>query len=212
MGRYGQAHRRPIPDNKRKQRVEEIMPRRPRLSTSFARAAALAVSALLLSFGTAGLAAAQDAPKLLGKYDDWSAYSYGSGSERMCYAMSAPTRMLPAGANRGDVYFMVTHRPGRNTRNEISMRAGYIFKTTSRPFATIGSDKFQMFNGTKEGGEHQYWAWLENPSEEGKMVQALKAGSSMEIKGTSSRDTLTTDTYSLKGSAAALKKIDETCK
>ena len=34
----------------------------------------------------------------------------------------------------------------------------------------------------------------------------------MEIKGTSSRDTLTTDTYSLKGSAAALKKIDETCK
>ena len=143
MGRYGQAHRRPIPDNKRKQRVEEIMPRRPRLSTTFARAAALALSAVLLTAVTSGIAAAPEAPKLLVKYDDWSAYSYGSGGERMCYAMSAPTRMLPAGASRGDVYFMVTHRPGRNTRNEISMRAGYPFKTTSRPFATIGSDKFK---------------------------------------------------------------------
>ena len=69
-----------------------------------------------------------------------------------------------------------------------------------------------MFSGVKEGGEHRSWAWLENPSEEGKMVQALKAGSSMEIKGTSERDTLTTDTYSLKGSSAALKKIDDACK
>ncbi|MEX1155442.1 hypothetical protein [Parvibaculum sp.] len=188
------------------------MPRRQRPSASFARATTLALSALLLTAVTSGIAAAQEAPKLLGKYDDWSAYSYGAGGDRMCYAMSAPTRMLPAGANRGDVYFMVTHRPGRNTKNEISMRAGYAFKPTSRPFATIGADKFQMFNGVKEGGEHQYWAWLETPSEEGKMVQALKAGSSMEIKGTSSRDTLTTDTYSLKGSSAALKKIDETCK
>lgn len=185
------------------------MHRRQRLPRTLASAAALALSAFLM---TAGAAIAQEAPKLLGKYDDWSAYSYGSGGERMCYAMSAPTKMQPAGANRGDVYFMVTHRPGRNTKNEISMRAGYPFKTTSRPFATIGSDRFQMFNGTREGGEHQYWAWLENPSDEGKMVQALRAGSSMEIRGTSARDTLTIDTYSLRGSSAALKKIDETCK
>jgi hypothetical protein len=34
----------------------------------------------------------------------------------------------------------------------------------------------------------------------------------MEIKGTSERDTLTTDTYSLKGSSAALKKIDDACR
>lgn len=187
------------------------MPRRP----LHAKALTTAIAALALSFGIAGLAAtasAQEAPKLLGKYDDWSAYSYGSGNDRMCYAMSTPVKSQPAGASRGDVYFMVTHRPARNTKNEVSMRIGYPFKSTSRPFATIGNDRFQMFNGVKEGGEHQYWAWLENPSEEGKMVQALKSGSSMEIKGTSARDTLTTDTYSLKGSSAALKKIDDTCK
>jgi hypothetical protein len=175
----------------------------------------MAIAALALTFVVAGFAAgakAQDAPKLLGKYDDWSAYTYGSGNDRMCYAMTTPVKMLPAGASRGDVYFMVTHRPARKTKNEVSMRVGYPFKSTSRPFATVGTDKFQMFSGVKEGGEHRFWAWLENPSEEGKMVQALKSGSSMEIKGTSERDTLTTDTYSLKGSSAALKKIDDACK
>ena len=175
----------------------------------------LTIAALALTFGVMGLAAsasAQDAPKLLGRYDDWAAYSYGSGSERMCYAMTTPTKSLPAGANRGDVYFMVTHRPARGTKNEISMRIGYPFKDTSRPYAAIGKDQFQMFSGVKEGGEHSYWAWLEKPAEESKMVQALRAGASMEIRGTSQRDTLTTDTYSLKGSAAALNKINETCK
>ena len=187
------------------------MPRRSFLSSTLT----FAIAAIALTFGVAamaGAASAQNAPKLLGKYDDWSAYTYGSGNDRMCYAMTTPTKMAPSGASRGDVYFMVTHRPARNTKNEVSMRVGYPFKSTSRPFATIDTDKFQMFSGVKEGGEHKFWAWLENPSEEGKMVQALKAGSSMEIKGTSERDTLTTDTYSLKGSSAALTKIGDACK
>lgn len=187
------------------------MPRRPFLSSPFR----MTLAALALTFAFTGLAAtasAQEAPKLLGRYDDWSAYSYGSGNDRMCYAMTTPTKMLPAGASRGDVYFMVTHRPGRNTKNEVSMRVGYPFKDTSRPFAQIGSDRFQMFSGVQQGGEHRSWAWLENPSDEAKMIRSLRSGSSMEIRGTSQRDTLTIDTYSLKGSAAALNKIDETCR
>jgi hypothetical protein len=161
---------------------------------------------------TVGAAQAADAPKLLGKYDDWAAYTYGSGKDRICYVLSEPKKQEPKGATRGDVYFMVTHRPGRNIRNEISMRVGYPFAATSKPFAKIGNETFQMFSGVAEGGEHQNWAWLDNAKDEGKMVKALRAGSSMVIKGTSSRKTLTTDTYSLKGSSSALNKIDETCK
>jgi hypothetical protein len=157
-------------------------------------------------------ASAADAPKLLGKYDDWAAYTYGTGKDRICYVLSEPKTMLPKDVNRGDVYFMVTHRPGRNIHNEISMRIGYPFSKTSRPFAKIDGKSFQMFSGVAEGGEHQMWAWLDNAKDEDRMVQALRAGSSMVIKGTSSRDTLTTDTYSLKGSSNALTKIDQACK
>ena len=179
-------------------------------STRLFAAAALAVA--MLAPGLAGSASAADAPKLLGKFDDWAAYTYGSGNDRICYALSEPKKQEPKGASRGDVYFMVTHRPARKIRNEISMRAGYPFSATSKAFATIGKDKFQMFTGVPEGGEHQFWAWLDKTSDEGRMVKAIRVGSSMVIKGTSSRKTTTTDTYSLSGSGKALDKIDDACK
>jgi len=175
----------------------------------------LALAASLAPFalpGLSGEASAADAPKLLGKFDDWEAYTFGSGANQICFTLSEPKTMLPAGATRGDVYFMITHRPAQKIKNEISMRAGYAYSTTSKPFATIGSDKYQMFTGVSEGGEQRNWAWLDNVSQEAQMVKSLRAGSNMVIKGTSERGTLTTDTYSLKGSSAAINKIDETCK
>jgi len=40
----------------------------------------------------------------------------------------------------------------------------------------------------------------------------MKGGTSLIVKGTSSRGTLTTDKYSLLGISAALDKIGEACK
>jgi hypothetical protein len=179
-------------------------------STRLFAAAAFALATLAPAL--AGSAVAADAPKLLGKFDEWAAYTYGSGTDRICYVLSEPKTQAPKGAKRGDVYFMVTHRPGRKIHNEISMRAGYAFGAASKPFATIGKDKFQMFTGVPEGGEHQFWAWLDKTSDEDRMVKAIRTGSSMVIKGTSAKKTTTTDTYSLKGSGKALAKIDEACK
>lgn len=150
-------------------------------------------------------------PTLLGKFRDWSAYSYGSGANRICYVMSEPKEMQPRGATRGDTFLMVTHRPGQNVRNEVSVRIGYPFSDRSRPFAQIGSDKFQMFSGVSEGGENRYWAWLEDTSDEDRMAGAMRRGNSMIVKGTSQRGTLTTDRYSLSGISAALNKINDTC-
>jgi hypothetical protein len=191
------------------------MPRRTRFLGSLLMTAGMAAAAFLgtpFVTGSSGTAWAADAPKLLGKFDDWEAYSYGTGKSLICYAQSLPKTQLPSSVVRGNVYFMVTHRPGQNVRNEISMRAGYPYSAKSKPFATIGSEKYQMFTGVSEGGEQSNWAWLDKPSQETQMVKDLRAGSSMVIKGTSEKGTLTTDTYSLKGSGGALKKIDETCK
>ena len=69
-----------------------------------------------------------------------------------------------------------------------------------------------MFSGVSEGGENRYWAWLKDTSDEDRMATAMRRGSSMTIKGTSQRGTLTTDRYSLSGVTAALNKIDETCR
>ena len=44
------------------------------------------------------------------------------------------------------------------------------------------------------------------------IVAAMKAGRQMIVRGTSTRGTLTTDTYSLSGFSAALAAIDKACK
>lgn len=189
------------------------MLRRPRFPGALP--AILTLTASIFGLGLMGLsgdARAADAPKLLGKFDDWEAYTFGSGDSLICFVLSEPKTMLPAGATRGDAYFMITHRPAQKIRNEVSLRAGYAYSATSKPFATIGSAKFQMFSGVNEGGEQKSWAWLDNVSQETAMVKALRGGSNMVVKGTSERGTLTTDTYSLKGSSAAINKIDEACK
>jgi hypothetical protein len=54
-------------------------------------------------------------------------------------------------------------------------------------------------------------AWVDNPAEETRFINAMKGGSTMVITGTSRRGTVTTDTYSLKGISAALKRIDGEC-
>lgn len=167
----------------------------------------LFLAALLL-----GAPARADTPKLLGTFKDWTAYVYGSGAERICYTMSEPKSSAPRNVRRGDAFFMVTHRPGKSVRNEVSMRIGYVFSDRSRPFAQIGSDKFQMFSGVEQGGESRHWAWLEEAAAEQRMVRAMRRGNTLIVKGTSSRGTLTTDRYSLSGISAALDRIDQSCK
>ncbi|MDX1424550.1 MAG: invasion associated locus B family protein, partial [Kiloniellales bacterium] len=43
------------------------------------------------------------------------------------------------------------------------------------------------------------------------IVKAMRAGSSMVVKGTSSRGTVTTDTYSLLGFSKAYAAISKAC-
>ncbi|MGK2742480.1 invasion associated locus B family protein [Tepidicaulis sp. LMO-SS28] len=168
-----------------------------------------AVAAAFLFSAAPALA---ETPRLLGTFNDWAAYTFGTGSDRICYAMTEPKEQLPRGVTRGDVFLMVTYRPSQNTRNEIGMRAGYVFDEKSNPYAEIGSDTFQMFTGVDKGGEARHWAWLENSSDENRMVNAMKRGSDMTIRGTSSRGTLTTDRYSLSGATAAMERVAEACK
>jgi hypothetical protein len=117
--------------------------------------------------------------------------------------------MNPANVTRDAVFFLISTWPGRKVRGEPSVVPGYQYKVGTKVQVQIGSDKFDLFtkNDGSAGG-----AWLENPADEKKLVDAMKRGSEMSITGTSSRGTLTRDNYSLAGISAALDKIDASCK
>jgi invasion protein IalB len=146
-------------------------------------------------------------PTLLGQYGDWGAYSALPGGSKVCFALAKPKTMKtePAGRKRDQAYMFVASRPGENVKNEISVMVGYPFKASSDATAEIGAAKFAMY--TLNDG-----AWIKNVAEEARMVEAMRKGGDLTVKGTSGRGTVSTDEYSLKGLAQALDKIERECR
>ena len=143
--------------------------------------------------------------KELAKFNDWSAFAEGEGKNLACMAVSKPKKAEGNYSRRGDVFAIVTHLPGQNKWNEFSIVAGYNYQPNSNPDVTIGDMKFQLFTSGSR-------AWSFSPREDEKIVKFLKNSMKMKVVGTSSRGTITSDTYSLVGFSKAYQKINEACK
>lgn len=169
------------------------------MRNAFPALAALLAAALLSA------AAAAQTPKLIKEFKDWEAFAYKEGGGNVCYMVSKPLASEPRNVKRGDVYVMVTHREAEKVVDEVSIFAGYPYKDASEAEVAIGGTKFALFTQ----GEN---AWTREAKDDRALVRAMIRGSTMVVRGTSKRGTLTTDTYSLSGFTAAHKAIDKACK
>jgi hypothetical protein len=161
--------------------------------------------ALLLAH--TGLVSAAPEPTPLGAFADWEAYSYRTGTAPVCYIIAKPTNSESSRNNskRDQVYFMVTHWPGRKVFGEVSTIIGYPFKEGSEAKLMVGDESYELpTNGDS--------AWVKMPRDEAQIIAALKEGRSLKVKGMSWKGTETTDTYSLSGFSAAFERINEACK
>jgi hypothetical protein len=151
-------------------------------------------------------AAASGQPTLLGTYGNWGSYQGQSSGRKVCFVASRPTssQTVPPNRPRDPAYFFVASRPGENVSNEVSTIIGYSFKPNTTATAVIGSANFAMY--TQNDG-----AWIMNAAEEAKMIESMRKGSDLVIKGTSGRGTQSTDTYVLKGIAQALDRANQQC-
>ena len=143
--------------------------------------------------------------KEVGNFSDWSAYAEGEGKNLACMAVSKPKKAQGNYKKRGDVFAVITHLPGQDKWNEFSIVAGYNYKADSNPDILIGDLKFQLFTSGSR-------AWSFSPSDDEKIIKALKSSMKMTVVGTSSRGTITKDTYSLLGFSKSYQKINEACK
>src|SRR5262245_60395457 len=146
-------------------------------------------------------------PGLLGQYGDWGAYAATPGGKKVCFALGKPktAKTEPEGRKRDPSYLFVSTRPAENVKNEVAIILGYPFKPSADATAENGTDTFAMYTQT-DG------AWIKNVAEEARMVDAMRKGADLTVKGTSGRGTTSTDQYSLKGLAQALDKIEQECK
>ncbi len=144
-------------------------------------------------------------PKHLGDFGDWSAYTHKTKNGKVCFSISEPKETLPKKVNRDPVYFLITNSPKEKIKNEVSIITGYPFKPGSISTARIGDKSFKLY--TKGDG-----AWVDSNKNEKRLIKAMKLGSSMIVKGTSKRGTVTTDKYSLSGVTKAISSIDKACR
>jgi hypothetical protein len=145
-------------------------------------------------------------PKLIGTYGDWAAYTFQENGNKVCYMATKPAKAEGNYTRRGDVFALVTHRPAENSKDVFSYITGYTYKTNSDVSLVVdGNKRYTLFT-------HKDMAWANTTEDDRAIAQSLRKGSRFVVKGTSSRGTLTTDTFSLKGSSAAHDAINKACK
>jgi hypothetical protein len=140
----------------------------------------------------------------LGTFGEWGAYAT-QGKAKTCYALAQPKSREPASAKRNPAYIFISSRPAENVKSEISFIMGFPMKDGAEAEAEVGSAKFSLI---AKGSN----AWVKNPAEEGHLIEAMKKGSKLTVKATSSKGAATTDTYVLSGLGQALDKVRKECR
>lgn len=163
----------------------------------------LSLLVVLLSSFTPNFSWAQEA-ELISRHGAWSAYSFKENGNLVCYIASEPINAEGNYTRRGDIFALITHRPAKNSKNVFSYVAGYPYKSNSDVIVDVDNQTFTLV----AQGE---MAWASDKETDNRLAKAVQQGSRMVVKGRSSRGTLTTDTYSLRGSAAAHNAISKKC-
>jgi len=143
--------------------------------------------------------------KLEGVYTDWAVHSKTQGGEKICYALGKAKSKTPSSVNHGDIYFMVANWKSGAAKEQPSLLTSFSLKAAIPPSARIGSSRIPMY---ADGGE----AFVENKSDEKKLVRSMRKGSTMRVDAVSSRGTQISYEFSLRGITAALGKAKTVCK
>jgi invasion protein IalB len=161
-----------------------------------------------LAQGRAPAAPPAPTPKPLGSFDGWTSAELGTGAAKVCYMFARPSDSAPKGAKRGEIMVVITHRPAAKRQDEVSFQSGYPFKDGAPVAVEIDGKKFEFFTRIDVDAEA---AWAKDPAADKAIVTALRAGNTLKVRGTSQRDTQTTDTFSLNGFSKAYAEIGKAC-
>lgn len=139
-----------------------------------------------------------------GAAGDWLIHQNSGDGPKICFAATQPKTKEPPGANRAKVVLYVSAWPKDGVKSEVSVKLGYRIKPDAPVAVTVGDAAFQLFADEDR-------AYVADTAEEQKLIEAMKSGSKLVVKATSTRGTETTDTYSLAGLGQALEAVATAC-
>jgi invasion protein IalB len=165
------------------------------VSTAFA-----AVAACLCAFG-AGADAQTRAAK---RYGDWRVLAHEGEDGRICFATATPKVSDPSSASAG-AHFYISAWPRDGVRAEISVKTSQPLKPNAPASIAIDKVFYKLFSK----GDRAY---VIDPTDELKLLDAMKKGTTVTVIAQSETGVVSKDTYSLAGISQALQAVSGGCK
>nr|WP_137701807.1 invasion associated locus B family protein [Marimonas lutisalis] len=162
-----------------------------------------------MALAATGVFAQETSTNQVAAKTDWSVFE--DNNPRECWAVSSPKETVNTkngrvvAVRRGEILLMAFFRPEAGVAGQITFTGGYPFASGSTVNLNIDGSEFELFTE----GE---WAWPASPSDDAKILTAMKRGRSAVLSARSSRGTQTKDTFSLSGFTAAVEDAEKRCK
>jgi hypothetical protein len=135
-------------------------------------------------------------------FKEWQVYTAKEGGKKVCYMLSFPTNKSGNYNKRGEPYFIIKHV--RSGHDEISVSSGYPYKKDSEVDVQIDGKNYALFTEDE-------LAWAYDAKQDKAMVNAMKKGVEMRVKGISRKGTYSLDRYSLFGLTRAYNHMKGLC-
>ena len=156
----------------------------------------------------ATLTVSANAQQFLSEHGNWAVFTSSEAGSKVCYITANPTRKTGNYRVRGDVYMIVTYRGG-NSVPEVAIDTGFEYKKASEvAFVVDGRKSFKLFTSAQT----PQMSWAKDAQSDRTIIEAMKNGGAVSVKGTSVRGTYAQDSYSLKGFTAAYNKMMNSCR
>jgi len=164
------------------------------------------VLAVLMVGGVFFIQPAHAKPEELKSFNDWQVYKSETDQGRICFMSSVPKQLRGdyERSNRGETRVFVTHGPGKNERDVVSVLAGYRYKKQSEVDFAIDKKSSKLFTLDNR-------AWSQSHEDDQRLIVAMKRGTKLVVTGLSSRNNKTIDEYSLSGFTKAKAFLDKAC-
>ena len=146
---------------------------------------------------------AANKPVQVATFGEWGAY-LAKGKTKTCYALASPKERKPD-AKHDTAFVFIADRPAEKVHNEVSIIMGFPIKESGQTQAKVGKVSFDL---VAKGAN----AWIKNPEDEAKFVEALQHGGTLIIKAAAVKGPATTDSYPLDGLKPALARVTKDCK
>jgi invasion protein IalB len=138
-------------------------------------------------------------PKLLGRFEDWTAATHQEAGQTVCYAFTRAASSSPAIPGRTDVVLTVTERPAG--RDAVAISAGFAYPQGAEVTVQVDQAALSFYTSQRSAFARDGAA----------TVAALRRGHQAVARSPTPRGSQVVDTFRLRGFTDAYAAIVKAC-